>query len=77
MIPLTPALKHSDPFNHSKLFEEKHVFKRSNSQSEMDLFNMISSGNGGFHGTFLDFFESGDNQNNLDNLFSSNGFEQL
>ncbi len=35
-IPLTPNLKHSDPQN-IRLYDDRHVFKRSNSQNEFDF----------------------------------------
>lgn len=43
MIPLTPNLKYSDP--HSRMYEDKHIFKRSNSQNEFDFFNNSSGTN--------------------------------
>jgi hypothetical protein len=53
MVPLTPNLKYSDPGN-LRMYEEKHVFKRSNSQTEFELFNQIGTGGGGI-ATLLDF----------------------
>ena len=50
-IPLTPNLKHSDPQN-SRLYEDKHIFKRSNSQNEFDFLTGHSSAYG-----LLDFNE--------------------
>ncbi len=62
--PLTPNLKFSDPYNMNKLIDDKHVFKRSNSQNEFDFLNGGSNWN----------FESGMNDfgfrgNQLDNEF--------
>lgn len=36
MVTLTPHLKHSDPMQ-TRMYEERHVFKRSNSQTEFDF----------------------------------------
>ena len=50
MVPLTPNLKYSDPFN-SRMYDDKHIYKRSNSQNEFDFLTNI--GPGGFgNGTF-------------------------
>lgn len=35
-VPLTPNLKHSNP-SQTPMYEEKHVYKRSNSQNEFDF----------------------------------------
>lgn len=63
--PLTPNLKFSDPLNMNRLYDEKHVFKRSNSQNEFDFLN----------GNFLDqgLNDFGFKPNNFDNdFFNSN-----
>eukprot|EP00347_Sterkiella_histriomuscorum_P024037 403332525 len=48
IIPLTPNLKHSDPQN-IRLYDDKHVFKRSNSQNEFDFLTQHNHGLFDFH----------------------------
>ncbi|CDW84488.1 myb-like dna-binding shaqkyf class family protein [Stylonychia lemnae] len=67
LIPLTPNLKHSDPLN-IRLYEDKHIFKRSNSQNEFDFLTQNSVGL-----NFLDFNDNSHmphlNPCNIDNDF--------